>query len=181
MANQATLEALRRLAERPGTEHEGNVAREMLRKLEAKLADEPEDESPLIRYLRTNDMDGFLSAIRRTGGRWKVRCSCGAEHNNDETCRDVIRHEAIRMDIRVKFPLDSIVYYNYHAYEMNAYAMVAGYPIPKLGNWGWIRLKLAGLQSVRAVPIYSPLGYHISLKPVSREEHEKLAGLSRDS
>lgn len=146
----------------------------MLAKLESKIVVEEGEMSPLIRYLMTNDLEGFLSALKRTGGRWKVRCACGAEYFNDEKCPDVIRHEAIRMEIRTRFKKEQIIYYNQWAYPMNDYGMVAGYPKPRPDNWSWIRLKLARLSNVRAVPVYSARGWRLSTDKLTHGEYWNL-------
>lgn len=58
------LQALRNLAERPGTPAEGNLARELLDRHEAKL-DGLKDYEILAQYLRDGDTDSFLERMRR--------------------------------------------------------------------------------------------------------------------
>lgn len=75
--NWSKIEKLRALAERPGTEHEGDVARRMLEREEAKRAETkreaesteryPADEmmawAMFSKYITTKDMDVLRRAL----------------------------------------------------------------------------------------------------------------------
>jgi hypothetical protein len=167
--NRRKIEALRRLAERPGTEHEGNVAREMLAKLEGQQS-KPEAPPPsaeeLYRMFQSGiiDRDAVFDGIRRRNEwdrdnpptHWK--CACGSTIAVGDKCGMGWYHQQIQSEIRTKFAKGDRVFYNYHAYEPNCPGTVAGYckMAPENGSfpWAWIRIKFDHLKSVRAVPIY---------------------------
>lgn len=95
--NNRKLQALRNLAERPGTESEGKLAREILDRLERKL---PEDDSEATRwfwfekYLRTRD----IVAHRRE----LATCSSGANQMTTSTT-DVFETTSSRIVIVTNF------------------------------------------------------------------------------
>lgn len=157
------IEALRNLAERPGTEAEGQLAREMLAKIEAKRGNELEGNAWFYfeRYLRTQSMDDLQMAVELR------QCDCGERIGMGSKCGRGAVHEAIQSDIRKRFPKGARVYYNYWAYSENCPATVAGY-CTKPELWGWIRLKFEHLKGVRAVPIYQQR-WHLSTEPVDRK------------
>jgi len=70
MSLLSRIESLRRLAERPGTEHEGAVAREMLARLEAKCVNPSEQE----RW-------AFFEEYLRTGSHKALDLACGRGFN----------------------------------------------------------------------------------------------------
>lgn len=58
------LQALRNLAERPGTPAEGELARELLARHEARLAG-LKDYEILAQYCRDGDLESFRERMRR--------------------------------------------------------------------------------------------------------------------
>src|ERR1035438_7778096 len=100
--NSRRIEALRNLAERPGTEAEGRLARELLERAEGK---------------RTPDDLG--SACPR-------RCDCGNTHPAFTDCPMYTRHAEIDAEKRRRFPRGTRVYYNRWAYTENCQGTVTG-------------------------------------------------------
>ena len=164
------LEALRALAERPGTEAEGIVARQILARLEAKQG-----------------IPGRVEA-KRYDHLWE--CACGSILVVGEKCDNDLVHLDIQDEIRAKFKPGDRVYYNKWAYTANCAGVVAAYVRLKAPNgdhpWAWISVKFDYLKSARQIPIYSAKGWHLSHKPVDRatliqtglrEGMEKMEGL----
>jgi hypothetical protein len=56
--NRRRIEALRNLAERPGTPEEGNIARKMLADAQRRLQDR--DHSPPAEFVRGGRLDDFV-------------------------------------------------------------------------------------------------------------------------
>jgi hypothetical protein len=150
------LDALRALAERPGTEAEGIVAREMLAKLEAKTEEEwpsylnsvLESERPrwsaFADFLKTGKIEDLDRATRFT------TCPCGRDNPRDMPCLNEVEHVRINAEIRQMFPVGTRVYYNRWAYAPNEPGVVVGYS----KNWSWLRIKFDKLKTSRAVPVY---------------------------
>ncbi len=140
------IEALRRLAERPGTEAEGIVAREMLKRFEAKAGiSSPSDR--LIPSLR--------DLLRRYDIPDVVKCPCGEVRPIGEgPCTNVWRHLEIQTEIRAQFKKGDVVFYNYHAYPKNCPGVIAKYvPLGRDSTWHWISVKFGHLKHSRQVPI----------------------------
>jgi hypothetical protein len=152
------IEALRALADRPGTEAEGFVAREKLaRALGARESREP--ISSYRDFLRTGALDDLRAAVG------PKHCNCGAVYAAFTACPEVERHEQIRREIRAKFPLFSRVYYNCWAYEANCPGVVVRYG----STWNWIVVKFDHLKKPRPVPIFDGKGWHLSSEPIDAE------------
>lgn len=183
------LDALRALAERPGTDAEGKLAREILERLEAKRdarhADKPEDERP--RWVAFEDYlhgdlttDEFLEAMRRRV-KWEREqplptewvCACRSRVPIGAKCESTFAHLAIQQTIREKFKPGERVYYNKWAYDANCPGFVKAYVRLKEPNgdhpWAWISVKFDHLKNARQIPIYSAKGWHLSHAPVDRE------------
>ena len=94
MASDRRIEALRALADRPGTEHEGKLAREILERLEKASP----DEYTIFRgYLRREvSLDELLSRMKRQP------LTPEEQMMVDEQERARKRHE-LRLEIRRKF------------------------------------------------------------------------------
>lgn len=181
--NARKLQALRNLAERPGTEAEGKLAREILERWEKNsFADEPEDEQDMWSVFAAHQRgdistDDFLASIRRDNLRRERQhppvewhCACGNILRVGEKCCDDLRHLSIQMEIRVRFKKGDRVFYNHHCYPVNCPGFVLGYLRPKITvdshPWAWINVKFDHLKSPRQVPIYSAKGWHLSKEPI---------------
>lgn len=175
--NQRKLEALRNLAERPGTEAEGALARELLARFEARQDVDPGTPWSIFReHLRGKSsvaefVDELARHMQRGMGVTDWTCACGAKLALSEKCSNIVGHLAIQTEIRTRFKKGDRVFYNYWAYPKDCPATVAGYV--KLGPdgghahpWGWIRLKFDHLKSARAVPIYKE-GWCLSHTPAA--------------
>lgn len=191
MANQSTIDALRRLAERPGTEHEGIVAREMLRRLETKLTAtsgdfEAEWTAAYRAFARKEiGIDAFCAAMRKHTEHvvaslpesWK--CACGATVPRGEKCGDQYQHLSFQTSIRTRFHKGDRVFYNMHAYPENDPGIVAAYVKLKPENgtypWAWISVRFDRLKGARQIPVVSDRGWHLSREPVSHEAHTRLS------
>ena len=184
--NQSTIDALRRLAERPGTEHEGAVAREMLRRAEAKLREAgdtqavgEEDLMDLYRrYMRREmSVDAFVEAPRIST--WK--CPCGTKVRNGEKCANWQRHLEINIEIRNRFAKGDRVLYNYHAYPPDCPGRVSAHVKLKPENgtypWAWISVKFDHLKGARQIPIIGENG-EWCLKHDERAMVEEWLGLT---
>jgi hypothetical protein len=161
MSPTRRLEALQRLAERPGTTHEGEVARQKLAALKAKGV-QIETHTRVLYQGVPYDLPNF----------WD--CPCGNRIRVREKCGDRQKHESIRAEMMRKFPKGTRVYYNRWCYGFNETGIVMGYPKPDSENWHWIRIRFDRMKQSRNVPAYSEKGCHLSTEPVSREEHDRL-------
>jgi hypothetical protein len=135
------LAAIRALAERPGTPAEGQVARDILKRLTVKgqnIADAVED------------LDDWLPDHARS---MRLRYS------------NPFARERIKVEIRQHFPKGMRVYYNYWAYPDNCAGTVTGYPVDS-ACWAWIRIKFDHLKQARRVPIFTSEGWHLSAEPI---------------
>lgn len=170
MSRASRIEALRRLAERPGTEHEGLVARKMLERLEglARAGYCAEEFGALGAYQaymrREISVDAFLDALAKScGERWT--CACGASVAIGQKCIEWMRHLEIQTEIRTTFKKGDRVVYNYHAYPVDCPGKVASYvPLkPENGTypWAWISVKFDHLKGARQIPIVSAEGWHL--------------------
>ena len=184
--NQRTIDSLRRLAERPGTEHEGIVAREMLRKFEGKtssLRDE-DYETAYRRFARKEiSIEEFIESMRNR--HWPLDipthwvCACGTTCRVTEKCGSHEAHADIQEQIRKRFKRGDRVYYNYHCYKLNCPGIVAAHIKPKRENgnyhWSWLSVRFDHLKSARQCPIYSAKGWHLTHDPLPTEEAERMA------
>lgn len=177
------IDALRRLAERPGTEHEGIVARAMLAKLQAKQAAaggfrdyEAEYRAAYAAFAeRRISLDEFIAATRKHT-QWvndnlptEWTCDCGTVLPVGQKCREAWWHLDIQTQIRAKFKIGDRVYYNRWAYAKNSPGRVSAYlKTHKMEDqWGWISVKFDHLKSSRQVPIFSAKGWHLSHEPIT--------------
>jgi hypothetical protein len=174
MSISSKIAALRALAERPGTDAEGQVARAMLEKLNAKRTSIDDDQmAPLRGYLSDDiDLDEFLRSTRQGPVMWT--CACGAKIIVGQKCGRRWRHLEIQTEIRAKFKKGDRVYYNRWAYPPNCPAIVAAYvDIGKPENgtfpWAWISLRFDHLNGARQVPIFSEKGWHLSHSPQTED------------
>lgn len=189
--NSRKLAALRALAERPGTEAEGAVAREMLKRMEAKgRASSPRSVWDSMDAMLSGSMskEDFQEVLRRFAQqrrdepladfRWK--CACGLVWQAGQKCKDTEAHAKIQEEIRTRFKRGDSVFYNKWAYSINCHARVTGYCNgPENGDypWAWIGLKFDHLESYRQVPIYTAKGWHLSKDQKFPEVTDILCGL----
>lgn len=155
--NQRTIESLRRLAERPGTEHEGIVAREMLAKLEAKAPRSFADS------LRNHHLPSFEEILRKHGVPTMVRCPCGMERKIfSGPCTNYEKHAEIYLKILATFSRGDRVYYNYWAYPPNCPGVVAKHvPLGRENGtfpWCWISVRFDHFKNARRIPILNDKG-----------------------
>lgn len=160
MASERTIEALRALAERPGTEHEGIVARQMLERLSRVTTED--DFTPFRRWLRREiTLDELVQAMNPT------RLTPEEQLVVDEA--DKIKHRAsIRQQIHDRFrPGDRIALGKRRG-------VVAGYDY----GWNSICLKLNGNMWPRAYVVYDESGWLIRSDTQTREplSHPLAAG-----
>lgn len=160
-------QALRNLAERPGTEAEGEVARAMLAKLDKAPTTEEEYIDRFRDFLKTGSMDDLADAV---GPR---TCDCGTKYQTFSTCTNHALHERMRAQAPVLFPKGTRIYYNCWAYPANDPGTVVGY-CKKPDMWGWIRVKFDRLKNPLAVPIWHDGALRISTEPRDRETRVRL-------
>lgn len=191
MNRQKTLDALRALADRPGTEAEGRLARELLDKFLAKEgkpasrsypAGEESIWSAFEQQCRGDiTVNDFIEELRRWENRRQEQplpnawvCSCGLLLPIGKKCDNLLRHAWIQTEIRTKFQKGDRVYYNRWAYPPNCPGTVAGYVKLKPSNgdhpWAWITVKFDHLKSNRQIPIVSAKGWHLSKVPLTIDE-----------
>lgn len=183
---QSTIDALRRLAERPGTEHEGAVARAMLAKFEAKRDSARDDdyETAYVRFARKEiSIDEFINAMRKKHTPSNIptswECDCGEVLSFGQKCPHWEKHLAIQLEIQARFTKGDRVFYNYWAYPANCPGKVVAYAkiAPERGNhpWAWISVRFDHLKNARKIPIYTTRGWHLSHEPVDSVEASRLA------
>lgn len=153
--NQSTLDSIRRLAERPGTEHEGNVARAMLKKLEGRAG--------FADKLRNGTLKSLDDMLREHGVPAEVTCPCGKSRKIFAgPCQNHSGHAEIHSKVRSAFKRGDCVYYNYWAYEPNDPGIVAAHiPIITVNGtfpWSWISVSFDRLKSARRIPILNDFG-----------------------
>lgn len=181
MSSRRKLEALRNLAERPGTEAEGKLAREILDRLEVDTPLNLGEWAPWKSFVEYEagriNRDGFIERLRRHA-QWHREqplpttwmCACGQTWDIGIKGGNIKAHAKIQDQIRARFTKGDRVFYNYLAYSQNCTASVAGYvrPTRENGNhpWAWITLKFDHLKNNRQVPIYSTRGWHLSKERV---------------
>lgn len=177
--NARKLQALRNLAERPGTEAEGQLAREILARYEGKRgADIPTDEAGAWAAFRAHmrgetDTSEFIDQMRRYRATWEnltVSCDCGSPRPFKGRCDNTDRHEAIRIEARKYFPKGTRVYYNKWAYKRNCAGVSTGHQ----SDWGWMRVKFDYLTSARNVRVFSEHGWHLSTEPITDPERLRI-------
>ncbi len=153
--NAATLDSIRRLAERPGTEQEGIVAREMLKKLESKVP-----HGSFADRLANHDLPSFEEILREHGVPTDVSCPCGHRRKIFAgTCPNITRHMEINLKIRETFQRGDRVFYNYWAYPPNCPGKIARHvPLGRESTWHWISVKFDHLKNARQVPILNDAG-----------------------
>lgn len=162
------IAALQALAERPGTEAEGRVAKE---KLAAALAREEKRPArgPWVAfqsYLRTKNIEDLEEAVR------SAECSiCGKFYPRGLACRDAFEHLHDHARLCEQFPRGTRVYYNFWAYPPNCPATVSGYT----ATIGWIRLKFDHLKTVRTVPIYASGELRLFTAPINEAAAERMS------
>ena len=155
MSNARKIAALRNLAERPGTEAEGRVARAMLARIESKADPVDQVYARFETFLRTGSLDDLGLAVG-----WKT-CDCGNLHPPFTACPMIEAHNSIAFEIRRRFPRGERVFYNRWAYAKNCPGKVTGY-----SDWSWVRVRFDHLKNSRAVPVYSGGLWHLSVAPV---------------
>lgn len=164
--NARKLQALRNLAERPGTEAEGRLARELLARYEKKQASKSADDH-FADYLRTGSLDDLAQAVG------KRLCDCGSRVKPFGKCYNFRKHAEIRRERETRFPVGTRVYYNRWAYTPNCPGTVVGYSRGD-DSWNWIRIQFDHLKNPRSVPVYSQHGWHISTEPLSPDAMKPL-------
>lgn len=162
------IEALRALAERPGTHAEGEVARAKLARALAHKGDLSK-QSPwdaFRSYLRTGSMDDLRWATTH-----EVCQFCGLICLRNLQCPHTSEHYAEHSQLRDKFPRGTRVYYNYWAYSENCPAVVTGYS----AELGRIRLKFDHLKNSRSVPIYQDGELRLFTEPIDHATAFRMA------
>lgn len=155
------IAALRRLAERPGTEAEGIAARAALERLGASDLSTADPWELFREFLRTGNMDTLWEATKD-----HHICACGAAYaRGTPYCSNLTKHWDIQAEIKRRFPLRTRVYYNKWAYAANNPATVVGYS-EKPSNWNCIRVQFDNLKTTRSIPIFEYDNWHLSTEPI---------------
>ena len=172
--NQDTIDALRRLAERPGTLAEGEAARAALKRLEGKIKPPPGQRNPILDAAAS--FSAAMSKVRKESAPIAF-CPCGSG-NLAGKCSDRNRHLGIQKDIRGFFKKGDRIYYNYDAYPRDCPGKVASFsaiwdkicmdPGKENGTfpWAWALIKFDHLKGLRRVPVWDQYGCCLSRKPV---------------
>jgi hypothetical protein len=153
--NRRKIEALRALAERPGTPAEGIVAREMLAKAEAAAP----GHTP-------GDFHSWITSRFSTPS----RCPCGSTVINGCECSNMAGHSAMDAIKRERFPRGTRVFYNQWAYGTNDPGTVVGYGT----DWNRIRIQFDRLKRPQSVTVYSQKGIHLSTEPINQETLDRI-------
>jgi hypothetical protein len=155
------IAALRRLAERPGTEAEGIAARAALERLGASDLSTTDPWELFRQFLRTGDMETLWEATKD-----HHICACGSAYaRGTPYCSKLTKHWDIQAEIKRRFPLGTRVYYNKWAYTANDPATVVGYS-QKPSNWNCIRVQFDNLKTKRSIPIFEYDNWHLSTEPI---------------
>jgi hypothetical protein len=168
------LSALRALADRPGTEAEGRLAREILERLEVR------DTEEYRRWQRKEiSLDDLLRSVKPEPLTREELAFLRYRTDQEREAKEAAQHIEIQKEIRKRFTKGDRVYYNQWAYDANDPGTVTGYLRPKKENgthpWAWINVKLDRLLWPRQLPIWSERGWHLTHEPVSAEEAERLS------
>lgn len=175
--NSRKIAALRNLAERPGTEAEGKLAKQLLDRLESDNQHPPDEAEAWItftEFLRSNiSTEDYLERMRQ----WAIsirnqplpthwRCACGALLEVGGKCEAAMNHLLIQQAIREKFAIGDRVLYSRWAYPPNCPGRVAAYVKTQKQNndypWAWLSIKFDHLKQARQVPIYSASGWDLA-------------------
>jgi hypothetical protein len=149
------LEALRNLAERPGTEAEGRVARAMYEKAKGKRVGHPTK-------VYWDEVDILPE---------RLMCDCGSRYWMFRGCTELAKHKLVREFGEVFFPPGTRIYYNCWAYAQNSPGVV----VPsKTCDWNWMRIKFDHLKQPRKVPVFRKGKWLISTEPLSKETADEL-------
>lgn len=144
------IEALQNLADRPGTEHEGRVARAMLEKLTGR----PYSPSPPPPPLRA-----FVPRKPRAAKPPRPPL----DFLKDDNAR--IKYAT---EIRDRFPIGTRVYYNAPRYKRNSPGIVTGwkgFQVIVIFHDGW---------GAQRVPPRSARGWHLSKKKMDAKTSAKM-------
>jgi len=178
-----TIEALRALAERPGTEAEGIVAREILARygeLGISESSEPWDwEAEFVKqkaYWATLTGDALIEAIRRSVMDNRLRpmptvwrCACGAVVKVREKCYNYQEHSRIQEEIRRRFKKGDRVLYKHFEWEDAGPGVVTGYVREKPANgdhpWAWLRVKFDRCKNPNQIPVKGAKGWLLTHEP----------------
>jgi hypothetical protein len=167
--NRRRIEALRNLAERPGTPAEGALAREILERHEGKQSQRSQNDA-FCDYLRSGERSDLDHAC------YTSTCRCGnvypRKNDRESDCPMTDRHALILAEKLKRFPRGTRVYYNYWAYGENCLGTVTG----PSKDWAWLRIKFDNLKQARKCPIYSEFGWHLSIEPLTGDTR-KLRGI----
>lgn len=164
VSRASRIEALRRLAERPGTEHEGLVARKMLKRLKAKTATKPEPDSVPAKYRMAEFWNGGNPVV--------IQCHCGEMFTSRTPCEQSSRHERIRAEILSRFAVGDRVFFNRYGYLLNAAANIIKVFDKAADKWNSVQLKFEGSGKTKAITVlaYSIYGWHLSKSPLNFTE-----------
>lgn len=173
------LEALRALAERPGTEAEGILAREILDRLEGEQTHRAEEQ--YRRWLRRDiSLDELLRAMKPQPLTPEELDALHFASRQAEEARLRVDHAAIQAEIRRRFKKGDRIFYNKWAYSKNEPGVVTGYVRPKAENgthpWAWLSCRFDRHLWPRQIPVWSERGWHLSLEPLGDVEAERLRG-----
>lgn len=158
MSSQRKIAALRALAERPGTEAEGEAAKAALKRL--GVSANPDQWDAFRSHLRTGLMDDLSRAVGQK------TCPCGNKHPAFTQCPLTDFHDRIRQEMLQKFPRGTRAYYNEWAYADNEPCTVTGYS----ADWNRVRVKFDNRKTISSVAFYNDGRWLLTSDPLTDAE-----------
>lgn len=175
------LAALRNLAERPGTEAEGKVARAMLEKLTGREYAPPRPPAP-ERPITGGRFNGEVWEFLQPDGTWSTKPAWStrpaqprpkaprkkpAPPKVPEYFRDKVK---LAMKVRQRFPIGTTVYYNAPGWASNSMGTVTGY---RPAGYK-VRVWFDQMGGVKEVDACSSRGWHMTVLPMNEKTAAKM-------
>lgn len=165
MVSSRKLQALQNLAERPGTEAEGRVARAMLEKLTGRPYSQREraQSDPFERFDKL--WEDLKQKCSTPPPRPRKAPAAKKKAKLPLWYTDPLKRA---QKVRERFPIGSVIYYNARGWPINTGGEVLGY------ERAGFRVRVEFFSGVQLVHACSDLGWHLSLNPVSPKQAAKL-------
>ncbi len=160
-ASPRKIQALQNLAERPGTEAEGRVAREMLEKLTGK-AYSPSPPSTTAQRPQYYSNDYFAKRARDAAESARKARQSPPRKPEPSYVGDRLK---LAIEVRERFPIGTKVFYNAPGYPPNASGIVMGFQ--RAGHCVTVAFDFDG--ETAQIPACSSRGWHLTKQKMDRK------------